>query len=90
MLRAGIIVDLLWMLDEDQVRKGNRVGQSTGIRDGRGMGNSVNHMTTLLEQTLKICTTPGLEGKIQHILTVYTNVFSKQEGKCQKTGLVKR
>lgn len=42
-----------------------------------------------LEQTIQVCTNPGHEGQIQQILTAYADVSSSGEANVGSTNLVK-
>lgn len=59
-LRAGSLFGIFVPLEEDQSSEGCSIGQCAKIQD---VGKCPEHVSTLLAQALKICTTPKRKNK---------------------------
>lgn len=75
-------------LNEDQIHERSSVGHCISVQSRQDMEKCPEHMTTLLVQTLCVCTSPGQEGQVWQMLTAYANIFSSCKADIGRTRLV--
>lgn len=84
-LRTDSLLGNFLSMEEDKICEDH----CERVQDGLDAGDCPPHMAMLLTQALRVCTSSGQKGQIQHSLIAYANVFCSSETDVSKMDLVK-